>query len=157
MVVGSIDSFEQGHVPFPQAVLEALKFLRDSDFAKMKDGQYDVGTEGSFAKVQRYETCLPGNCRPEAHQKYVDIQYVYEGEEYIGWCPFSPDLKEAEAYDAEKDVAFYSALVPDSNLLLLPGCFVILYPEDVHCPKMAVDGVPGNVTKVVVKIPVDLL
>ena len=156
MVVDTIDTFEQARVAYPEAVRKALEFLRSQDFSHMKDGRYPI-EGGCYASLQRYETRPLAACRPETHRKYVDIQYMVEGEEYVGWCPFSPDLKVAEEYNEAQDVAFYDALVPDSNILLQPGCFAVLYPEDVHCPQGAVDGVPMLVTKVVVKIPVTML
>ena len=156
MFVGSIESFDQGHMNYPAPILEALEYLRGHDFTKMEDGKYDIDGQ-SFAKLQRYETHLPGQSRPEAHEKYVDIQYLVEGEEYVGWCPFSPDLKVAVPYNEAQDIVFYDKLVPESNLLLQSGCFVVLFPEDVHSPQMAVDDVPMLVTKVVVKIPVNKL
>ena len=55
------------------------------------------------------------------------------------------------------DVTFYEKLVPDSNLVLLPGSFAVLYPEDVHRPCCAVERGPAPVTKVVVKVSVDLV
>jgi YhcH/YjgK/YiaL family protein len=76
----------------------------------------------------------------------------------MGWCPLSPDLEEEAPYDAERDVTFYKALVPDSSIVLSPGCFAVLYPEDVHRPQASVvEDAPGKVTKVVVKVAIDSL
>ncbi len=157
MIVGSIDILEDGHVSYPEPVKKALEFLRSHDFTKMEAGKYPIDGEKSFAMLQRYDTRMLDKCRPETHQKFLDIQYIVEGEEFIGWCPFSPELEVSEAYDAQKDVAFYARLVPESNLILTKGGFAVLYPEDVHRPCGAVDGVSQPVTKVVVKIDVNSL
>ena len=46
----------------------------------------------------------------------------------------------------------------ESTIMLKPGSFAVLFPEDVHAPRMATEAGPGKpVTKVVVKISVDLL
>lgn len=156
MFIGTIETLESSHVEYPAAIRQALEYLRAHDFKQMADGAYDVAP-GIRANVQRYQTKPVAECRPEAHEKYVDIQYIVEGEEYMGWCPLSPDLEVSEAYDAGKDVGFYAKLVPDSDIVLTPGGFAVLYPEDVHRPKGAVDGEPVQVTKVVVKVPVDQL
>ena len=158
MFIGNIDaSGSTTHGAYPEAIQRALEYLCANDFKNMEDGTYPIEGEKMFAKVQRYETRLLESCRPETHQKYVDIQYVVEGEEYLGWCPFSPDLRLAAPYDDKLDVAFYEELIPESNLVLLPGSFAVLYPEDVHRPCGAVDNEPSPVTKVVVKVSVDLL
>ena len=106
MVIGSIDTFDKGHVVFPQAIMKALEYLRTHDLTKMEDGKYLIQGEACFVNLQRYVTKLPEDCRPETHKKYVDIQYLAAGEEYVGWCPFSPDLNVVEPYDEEKDIAF---------------------------------------------------
>ena len=158
MFIGSVHHLEDGHVNYPEAIWKSLEYLRDHDFTKMADGSYDVDAAGRIkANVQRYTTRPVSECRPETHQKMVDIQYIVEGEEYMGWCPISPDLVVSEEYDEKKDVGFYAALVPDSDIVLVPGGFAVLYPEDVHRPQGAVEDAPQQVTKVVVKIPVDLL
>ena len=157
MFIGSIDALDDSRVSYPDMIQKALRYLRDHDFTQMEDGSYPIDGEKCVANVQRYTTRPHLDCRPETHQKFVDIQYMAAGEEYIGWCPFSPALQAVEPYDADTDVAFYASLVPDSNIVLSPGRFAVLYPEDVHRPQGAVDDVPGTVTKVVVKVAVDSL
>lgn len=157
MFIGSIGSLDNGHADYPKIVQKALEYLRSHDFTKLEDGRYPIDGDKCVANLQRYTTRVLEECRPETHKKYVDIQYVVEGEEYMGWCPFSPDLKVTAPYDAEKDITFYEELVPDSNIVLTPGRFAVIYPEDVHRPQGAVEGEPGPVTKVVVKISVDCL
>ena len=157
MIIGSIDSLDDSHVRYPAMVQKALDYLRDHDFTKLADGRYPIDGDKCVANLQRYTTRLYHECSPETHEKFVDVQFVVEGEEYMGWCPFSPDLTVKVPYDAEKDITFYESLVPDSNIVLTPGRFAVLYPEDVHRPQGAVDDMPSKVTKVVVKIAVDSL
>ena len=157
MFIGSIDALEESRVNYPPLIQKALLYLRDHDFTQIKDGSYPIDGDKCVAKVQRYTTRPHLECRPETHQKFVDIQYVVVGEEYMGWCPFSPDLQVTAPYNADQDVAFYASLVPDSNIVLSPGRFAVLYPEDVHRPQGAVENMPGPVTKVVVKVAVDSL
>lgn len=157
MFIGSLDTLEESCVDYPPQIKKALEYLKSQDFTQMADGRYEIDGAACVANLQRYTTRLVSECKPETHEKYLDIQFMVEGEEYIGWCPFSPDLKVVEAYDAARDVAFYEGLVPDSNVVLSPGSFAVLYPEDVHRPQGAVDDIPAPVTKVVVKIAMDSL
>lgn len=157
MFIGSLDTLEESCVDYPAQIKKALEYLKSHDFTTMADGSYEIDGAKNVANLSRYTTRLVSECKPETHEKYVDIQFMVEGEEYIGWCPFSPDLTVVKAYDDARDIAFYDALVPDSNVVLSPGSFAILYPEDVHRPQGAVDDVPAKVTKVVVKIAVDSL
>jgi len=157
MIVGSIDNLEHSHEKYPKAVRKALTYLQEHDFTKMEDGLYPIDGKKIFAKVQRYQTRPISECRPEAHRKFLDIQYIAEGEELFGWCPISPDIEQEGIYDEGQDVAFYDHLVPDSAIVLFTGNFVVLYPEDVHRPCGMVDTEPKPVTKVVVKIAVSML
>ncbi|MBQ1416531.1 MAG: YhcH/YjgK/YiaL family protein [Selenomonas sp.] len=157
MIIGSMDTLDENHVDYPEIIQKALDYLRDTDFTKVADGRYPIAGDKCFANVQRYNTRPEADCKPETHVKYVDIQYMVDGEEFMGWCPYSPDLEPLAPYDAEKDVTFYKALVPDSSIVLSPGCFAVLYPEDVHRPQAAVNDIPSPVIKVVVKVAVDSL
>ncbi len=107
--------------------------------------------------MQRYTTKPAEECYPEAHKRYADVQFIAEGSEYLGWCPFSPDLVEHAPYNDVYDITFFEKLVPESTLIMKPGSFAVLYPEDVHAPRMETEEGPKPVTKVVVKISVDLL
>lgn len=156
MFIGSIEAKEKGYGIYPQIIRDMLDYLGSHDFTQMTDGKYAI-KDGIFFTVQRYKTKNIDECAPENHKKYIDIQFMAEGEEYLGWCPFSPDLTASGEYDAEKDVTFYKELVPDSNIILLPGSFAVLYPEDVHRPCVSVDDDSAPVTKVVMKIPVELV
>ena len=155
MIIGSIRDEDTAGVAFSSAMERALAYLRETDFSKMADGRYDIDGDRIYAKVQRYVTKPAAECRPESHRRYADVQFVAEGQEFIGWCAFSPELKIAEPYDEEKDVAFYEKLEPESNFVLADGCFAVLLPKDIHRPCCAIDE-PSPVLKVVVKIALEL-
>ena len=156
MIVGNIEEAEAGFVSYPEALKQALLFLQEKDFSQMSDGKYRVGKTQIFASVQRYRTRPATECRPEAHRRFVDVQYIAEGEESLGWCMISPDISPDVVYDTEKDVIFYHEMVPDSNIILSAGSFAILTPDDVHRPCGIADSA-REVVKVVVKVPVDML
>jgi len=158
MFIGKIETAtEQGNNALAPAIQKAVEYLRTQDFGKMPDGKYPLDGDKIYANVQRYHTRQPKDCRPELHRKYIDVQYVADGAECLGWCPCSPDLKVISPYDQEKDIAFYEALIPDSSLVLTPDCYAVLYPDDVHSPCMALDDEGEDVIKVVIKIAVELI
>ena len=99
--------------------------------------------------VQRYETD-PDKTISEAHKKYIDIQFMVKGEEIIGVAPFSCDKTETEA-KPENDVWFYECKT--EPLTLIENSFMVLYPNDLHCPGVAVNE-PLSCLKVVVKVKV---
>ena len=155
MIIGNMKEAASGFGRYPEAVREALEFLRSHDFTTMEDGKYPIHGEDSVAILQRYETREPDSGKPEAHRRYVDVQYIVSGREEMGWCPMSPELKVCDPYDQEKDIVFFDNLIPISGFELAAGDFAVLYPTDVHRPCGSPEGGPQQVTKVVVKIAID--
>ena len=158
MMTGIIGVSKDEQKGYSTALTKALAFLRTQDFRNMPEGRHEIDGDKIFALLSRYTTRPQTECTPEAHRKFVDIQYVADGEEFLGWCPMSPDLVEMEPYDEARDIIFYRALIPESSFLLKAGSYAVLYPEDVHRPGVSVlDEYPANVTKVVVKIDLELM
>jgi YhcH/YjgK/YiaL family protein len=104
--------------------------------------------------VQSYDTLAHNDpARLEAHKKYIDVQYVAEGEEVIGWAQVSA-LKETVAYNTEKDFCLGTMAAKDMTpVVLKKGQAAILWPDDGHAPRLAF-GAPSFVKKIVVKVAV---
>ena len=45
----------------------------------------------------------------EAHRKYIDVQYIVDGSERMGYTYLRSELVVREPYDPQKDFAFYEA------------------------------------------------
>lgn len=130
---------------------KAFAFLKENDLDKLAEGCQSLGSDISVS-VQRYMTSLPDLLQLETHDKFYDIQYVISGEEIIEVCGRS-GLAIKTAYDEKKDISFYYAPAVVSRIVLRPGDFVILAPEEAHRPRCGVDR-PVEVKKIVIKIPV---
>ena len=111
MMTGIIGVSKDEQKGYAAALTKALAFLRTQDFRNMPEGRHDIDGDKVFALLSRYTTRPQAECVPEAHRRFVDVQYVAEGEEFLGWCPMSPDLAEMGPYDEEKDIIFYRALI----------------------------------------------
>jgi YhcH/YjgK/YiaL family protein len=101
--------------------------------------------------VQRYRTKPVTDAVWEAHRRYIDIQYVAEGNERIGYAHLDDELPVRKVYDAEKDYALYEA--NGDFLAVTAGSFAIFAPHDIHAPGLAINGPESlsDVCKVVVK------
>lgn len=130
-------------------VYTALEFLSKTDFTKMELGKYELQGDDIFYMVQRYVTD-PDKTISEAHKKYIDIQFMVDGEEIIGVAPISCEKTETEA-KPQNDVWFYECKT--EPLTLIKNSFMVLYPNDLHCPGVAVNGAKAC-HKVVVKVKV---
>ena len=131
-------------------VYTALKFLSETDFSKIDLGRYELDGDNIFYMVQSYDTD-PDKTISEAHRKYIDIQYMVEGEEIIGVADISSDKELTEAKE-ENDVWFYNCKT--EPLVLSAGKYMVLYPNDLHCPGVATNGTALTCRKVVVKVKV---
>lgn len=130
-------------------VQRGLALLRDTDFSKMEDGRHEIDGDNLFILLQSYETKLK-NDTPEAHKKYIDIQYLISGEEKMGVGPLEEMTEEVEAHP-ERDIWFYHG--PSSEILLSGDKFVVLWPGDAHAPCVAVN-TPVSCRKCIVKVKV---
>ena len=125
-------------------------YISNTDLQALPNGKHPINNSGAFASVNEYEPKPETDCFVECHRKYIDIQLITTGEEYIGYCPVSDCT--AQPYDEEKDLQKLSGTV--SYLRMKPGMFAIFFPHDGHMPCMRVQETPSKVKKVVFKIPV---
>ena len=128
---------------------KAFDFMKQTSFEGREDGRIEIDGDDVFALLQSYET-EGAEAKPyEAHKKYIDIQFVLAGREYLYWALLSR-LSTVTEYDETKDA---SALEGDAGipLGLSKGIFTVLYPQDAHKPARIWDKAE-HVKKVVVKI-----
>lgn len=86
----------------------------------------------------------------ETHRNFLDIQYIVEGEELVGWAP-TDTLTPAEEYNPVKDKQMYSGHV-DFMRIGAGYCYVV-WPEDAHMPGVHLDK-PTTMKKLVLKLKV---
>ena len=148
MVFGTIDHLSQ-YLGLPEGVVKGLTFLAETDFSKLQEDTVCIDGDAVTASIKRYTTAQT-NDTPEAHEKYIDIQYMIEGEEYIGVCPLADATEQVKA-DPQNDIWFYHA--PVQPLLLKGKRFIVLWPDDAHAPGISV-GEDTAVKKCVIKVRV---
>ncbi len=125
---------------------EAVAFMQGTN-AETACGRYEFGPDCYINVMETTTTNEAG--KMEAHDVYVDVQFIITGEERIYYANRA-GLQEAQAYDAEKDFVLYSYTDADSVDYTV-GEGVILYPEDAHLPCRPVNA-PMYVKKGVVKV-----
>ncbi len=135
----------------PGAWQATLAFLQANDPRTLADSTYAITADGSVsASISRYMTKDSANF--EAHRKYIDLQYVIEGQEYIQITSIDSVNNCIQPYNAVKDIEFHSSATSLTECLADPSQLVILFPNQAHKPCMKVcKNTP--VRKIVVKIP----
>ena len=115
-------------------------------------GKQELDGENLFVSIDEYTTMDKSETCYESHKKYIDIQYIIEGEELIGLTTLDK-VKVTEPYNEGKDIAFYE-FEGGEYIKVTPENFVVFFSEDLHRPMMKVDE-NSNVRKIVVKILID--
>ena len=147
MILDTLDNAHR-YESLGEGFAKAFAYLRSGCPATDPPGSHQLDGEVLFVNVEEYTTKPVDQGRYESHRKYADVQYVVAGSELMGYAPIDT-LSETEAYDPERDVAFYQG---DGTMLRVPaGSFAVFFPQDGHMPCIA-DGRPAAVRKVVVKI-----
>jgi len=126
----------------------AFDFLRDTDVQALAHGRTEIDGDALFALTQVYETQPVQGGKLEAHQRYIDIQFIVIGEEHIGYAPLAGQPP-AEPFNSEKDIGFYHG--DASFTRLTAGMFAIFFPCDAHLPGRHL-ATPAHVKKIVLKV-----
>lgn len=126
----------------------AIEAIINGDLNQRVAGKYAIKENDVFYMVQTYDTKLPEDVKFETHHKYLDIQWMVQGEEIMGF-QLESDLTVETEYDDEKDIAFYIGTGQD--IKVNQGRFAIFFPNEAHQPSVAI-GLSKPVMKIVVKV-----
>ncbi len=148
MIVDHINNAER-YAALGPLFKQAFDFLRTTDLDALEKGRYPLAGDALFALVQGYHTKALSEGFWEAHRRHIDLQFIAQGTERIGYAPLH--RMRLESYDEQRDL---SVLQGEGDLLTLTdGCFMLLWPEDAHMPGLQADR-SGPVRKIVLKIAV---
>lgn len=141
-------------VPTSPRLQQALHFILENQSADLADGRYEIDGDKVYALVQSYTTLtMSDQSKYEAHQNYIDIQYIASGQEAMGWAPLE-QMTVTKDYDPAKDVVLGTCPVEiATKVKVKSGEAAIFFPQDAHAPKLAVSE-PCPVKKIVLKIAV---
>lgn len=109
--------------------------------------------DGNFAINQAYSARDRADGFFESHRRYIDVQVILGGAEYMEVDDISR-LKVSQEYNEERDFLKYHDVQTASRLLMRAGDAAIFHPADGHMPSLRIDGGPVSVFKTVVKVPV---
>ena len=129
---------------------KGFEWLKFHDLLNIECKKYEIDGDRIYANVQEYETKEDADF--EAHRKYIDIQYIVKGREYIGVSDLA-SCRPCGEYDDNKDIEFLTCGGEAKYQVLNEGEFMVLYPHDAHKPSIN----PGEKTfvkKVVIKVKI---
>jgi YhcH/YjgK/YiaL family protein len=151
MIIAELNDLKN-QIAFTPHLKTALDWLVANCTADLPDGRIEIDGSKVYALVQSYVS--KPEPRFEAHQRYLDIQYVTHGKELFGWAAVTV-LVPADPYNPEKDVVKGAVPAEEASFVRLSaGQLAVVWPSDAHAPGMA-DGEPAPVRKIVIKVVLD--
>jgi YhcH/YjgK/YiaL family protein len=148
-----IDKIENSHLynGLGKRIEKAFEYITQTDLKELQSGKYEIDGDNIFALINEYQTKAVSEGRLEAHRKYIDIQYVIEGEELMGYSTLG-NQQILEPYKEENDIIFY--IGEKSFTKVSKGMFAIFFPTDVHMPGIRAEK-ESSVKKLVIKAKLD--
>jgi biofilm protein TabA len=135
------------YAPVHPLFKQAFEFLALPDLKSQVPSRIDLRGSDLYAMI----STQPGRQRSDAllemHRKYIDIHFLLEGRESIGWKPTGDCGSVRQEYLPEKDMALF-ADEPVGWSVLEPGSFAVYFPGDAHAPLVG----DGTIRKVVIKV-----
>lgn len=130
----------------------ALEYVKNTDLKALEPGKYPIQGDSVFALIQAPETAKREERLWESHQRYIDIQYLITGHEWIGFQN-TDFLTVKEPYSTERDIAFYHDNGKGFFVPMVPESFVVCFPQDAHMP-LVCEKTPEPIKKAVIKIQI---
>ena len=148
MILDNIKNSAQ-YVGLHKNLAMAFEFIARYSQNLPPDGRQEIAGSDVYTLVQSYDSAPAEQKKWESHRRYIDLQFVAEGEETMYYAPLGT-LQPKGEYLEEKDCAYYED-GPSTALRCVEGMFAIFFPEDVHKPGCQLSGA-ARVKKIVVKI-----
>ena len=109
----------------PDSIIDAIAYRGFVDGLTSNTAVYDTKRASEMFKL-KFEAAKKAKEEKlcEAHRKYLDVQYIVEGEETVGWAPLETLTLEGE-FNTEKDIGRYAGPV-DCMRIGAGYCYVVL-------------------------------
>ena len=140
-----IESYKKVHPRFDVAFEALKKFAAECP----EDGKYEIDGKNVFISVMTGPTKPESEKKFEVHRDYIDIQDIVSGEEIMGNESLD---KLTPATEYKPDVQKLDLNSEYDKIKLSAGEFAIFFPYEPHAPGIAVNDLPTEVKKIVVKV-----
>ncbi len=134
-----------------EGIASALRYFANYDASKHENEPEAISPDITVRRFC-YTTAPSEGIKLEAHQRYIDVMFIAEGEEGFYHKPFAL-CEDPTPYDPAGD---YSLAGLGEGAAFVPfrtGYFAIFYPQDGHCAGRLL-GAPSGVIRLVAKVPV---
>lgn len=129
------------------ALAKLFDYVKAHNLLTAQTGRLSLDGDDLFINVVDATLMTKEAQKLEVHREYIDVHIPLSGNEIIG-VRHIDTLNEPDApFDEANDCAVYTA--PATNYLVVePGDFLLVYPEDAHAPIIG----SGKLRKLIAKV-----
>lgn len=149
MIIDKIQNLKLYEKTVP-AIGKIIDFIDEYNTCGKKLGKHIIDGDKLYVSISEY-TSKPNTGKAEAHERYIDLQYVLKGTEEMHIAELST-LTQSVPYDSTRDIAFYTGECA-TRTVLSEGDFAILFAQDAHIPGVMHEK-PDSIKKMVFKIKI---
>ena len=146
MIFGTLshsDRIEAVHPLLPRL----FQFVKTNDLLTMPTGRIEVDGDKIFINNSEPRCLAEADQVLEVHRRYIDVHILLEGRERVGWRCTDDCRETLHPYDEAGDFATFADR-PQTYIDMLPGNFLIVFPEDAHAPVIG----EGTIRKAIAKV-----
>ena len=145
--VKNIAQYSALNADFESVVRAALSYAGE----RFSTGCVAVDGERVYLNLAGYQTHEASNAVAEAHKAYIDVMVMLDGMETV-YVQHTGQLKViTQPYNSDTDALLGKLSEQATAVILCPGDFLILFPQDAHMPGCHAHE-PSSVKKVIGKI-----
>ncbi|MCK5823516.1 MAG: YhcH/YjgK/YiaL family protein [Bacteroidales bacterium] len=148
MIIDKIENYKL-YKGISNNIDKAFNYLFTTNLSEINLGKHEIDKDNIFAIVSEYETKHISEVKYEGHHKYIDLQYIISGTEFMGTALLTNQIP--VEINKEDDYDFYKI---KSNLIKFEsGMFMIFFPHDLHMPGISLNQA-SKIRKIVIKIKI---
>ncbi|WP_181024280.1 YhcH/YjgK/YiaL family protein [Paenibacillus sp. UNC499MF] len=139
MILGSLNNWKQDRKFAHPALADVLDRLEKIPFRELENGKHPVRGEDIFFTIMELEAKDPAEAKAEKHERYIDVHFLLEGAETVGWSVDNGKSAVTE-HSPEGDYTLFEPAAEEERLRLTPGMYAVFFPEDIHRPGLRSEG-----------------
>ncbi|WP_405082334.1 YhcH/YjgK/YiaL family protein [Paenibacillus chitinolyticus] len=85
MILGSLNNWKRDRKFAHPALAAVVDRLQKVQFRELENGKHPVKGEEIFFTIMKLEAKDPAEAKAEKHERYIDVHFLLEGTETIGW------------------------------------------------------------------------
>ena len=128
--VKNIAQYTAVNADLENVIHTALKYAGEHFSA----GRIEIAGDRVYLNLANYHTHEASDAVAEAHKAYIDVMVMLEGTETV-YVQHTDQMQEVtQTYDADTDALLGKLGVETTAVILRPGDFLVLFPQDAHMP-----------------------